>query len=64
VYKEGYKTFVDVFTVISKTFLVFRMTKVKYINKLGNVSVVKQFRHRAVAKNSRYSLGLVVSLSV
>jgi hypothetical protein len=55
--------FGDVFTVISKTYLVCKMTQVKYFNKLGKVRVVKHFRSRALAKNSRYSLRLLVSLS-
>jgi len=56
--------FGEVFTVISKTYLVCRMTQVNYFNKVGNVGIVKQFRRKAVAKNSRYSLRLLVSLSV
>jgi len=31
------------------------MTQVKYFNKLGNFSAVKQFRRPASAKNIRYS---------
>ena len=50
VYKEGHRTFGDVFTVISKMYLVCTMTQVKCLNKLGNVRVLKQFRRRAVAK--------------